>query len=195
MYSLDKAVEQVLRWTAAKQKERQQVVALLGELARRCEEASKVWSGYLASPGPNGDKFAIVTWVGAERAKQLHELNLEARADLQALAALAGPSVSRVVGLDDDVVAMAYRSLNPGETGPQAAQASIEALKARVQYLQGLRSRIEKTPPAKGGSAPAKKAAKPAARKPAARKTVKKTAKPKKKAATKKPVPKKKKRK
>jgi hypothetical protein len=186
MYSLDKAVEQVLRWTAARQKERQQVVALLGELVRHCEEASKVWSGYLASPGPDGDKFAIVTWIGAERAKQLHELNLKARADLQALAKLAGPPVSRVVGLDDDVIEMAYRSLMPGETGPQAAQASIDALKQRIQYLQGLRARIEKTPPAKGGSAPAKKATKSAAGKPAAKKPAKKAAKAKKAARKKK---------
>jgi hypothetical protein len=187
MYSLDKAVELVLRWPAAKQKDRQQVIALLGELVRRCEEAMKVWSDYAASPGAPGDRFALVTWVGAARSKELHEINLRAKDHLRGLATLAGAPAARIADLDEDVIEMAYRSLKPDETGPQAAQASIAALKDRIQYLQALRTRVEKTPPAKAVAS-----AKPAAKKAAPKKAGKKRAAAPKKAAKKKAAPKKK---
>jgi hypothetical protein len=178
MYSLNNAVELVSRWPSSKQQQRAQVGALLDGLIVRCEDAIKVWKGYVASPGAPGDRFSLVTWVGSDRARQLFDIHLAARGEAQRLCDLAGPAAGRLLGLDEDVVEMAYRQLGEGETGPQAAETALAKLNQRVQYLNGLKQKLRAAPPA----------GKPAAKKAAG----KKAAPAKKKAAAKKPAKKKK---
>jgi len=172
MYSLERAVEQVSQWPSGKDKERARLAGLADEMSSRCKEAKKVWEGYLASPGAPGNPFALMSWIGAARTKQLHEINLVARDALLRLTAAAGPGAGRIADLDDDVIEMAYRQLQPGETGTDAAKNAIARLDEQIGYLGSLRQRLLT---AKSKSAPA---VKPAAgkKKPAVKKAVGKKA-------------------
>ncbi len=182
MYSLERAVELVSRWPSGKDKERARLAGLVDELVGRCQEAKKVWEGYLASPGAPGNQFALMSWIGAARTKQLHEINLVAREALLRLTAAAGPGAGRIANFDDDVIEMAYRQLQPGETGTDAAKKAIIRLDEQIGYLGSLRQRLLT---AKGKPAPAAKPAagkkKPAAKKAAAAKPRKPAKKPAKK--------------
>jgi hypothetical protein len=175
MYSLNKAIELVSRLPSSKQSQRAEVASLLDGLIARCEDASKLWQGYAKSPGAPGDRFSLVTWVGADRARQLFDIHLAARHQAQRLCDLAGPAAGRLLGLDEDVIEMAYRQLGEGETGSQAAEAALAKLNQRIQYLNGLKQKLRAAPPAgkPAAKAPAKKA-KTAKKKPAARKPAKK---------------------
>jgi hypothetical protein len=187
MYSLEKAVEQVSRWPSGKDKERARLAGLVDDMIRRCQEAKKVWEGYLASPGAPGTSFALLSWVGPARARQLHEINLAARAALLKVTADAGPGAGRFANLDEDVIEMAYRQLEPGETGPDAARKAVSRLDEQVSYLGSLRKRLLT---AKGKTASAAKTAAPKkaapARKPAGKKKATPAKKPAKKKAAKK---------
>jgi hypothetical protein len=173
MYSLDKVVSLVEQWKPSQQKGRDEIVKGLADLIRRAEEARSVWQEYLAAPGPEGNHFALMSWVGPQRAKRLHEINLEAKATLRRIAALAGPAAGRFADLDEEPIEMAYRQIGPDETGPQAAQAAVEKLNARIRYFQAVRERIAKAPVAKDAprAAAKKKVAKKAAKRPAAAKS------------------------
>jgi hypothetical protein len=176
MYSLNKAVELVSRWPSSKQQQRTQVTALFDGLITCCEDAIKVWQGYAASPGAPGDRFSLVTWVGSDRARKLFDIRLAARGQAQRLCDLAGPAAGRLLGLDEDVVEMAYRQLGEGETGSQAAETALAKLNQRIQYLHSLKQRLRAAPPASkpaAKKASGKKAA-PTKKKPAAKKAAKK---------------------
>jgi len=183
MNSLDKAVELVLRWKADRRKDRAEIVARLEGVIKECQAAVQVWQGYLAKPGAPGDQWTIVSWIGAERAKQLLDINLRAKQMVEEACRLAGPEAGRFAHFDEDPVETAYRQLKQGESGGDAAKTAVERLRARMDHLRGL---IERARSAKPAAASAKKAAgkKGAARKPAkkaAAKPAKKKAAPKKK--------------
>jgi hypothetical protein len=135
---------------------RARAASLIAQLVRDCEQASAVWQGYLAKPGPAGDQWSIVSWVGAARAKELYDIHLGARERVLAIAALAGPEFGRFADLEADPIELAYRQLNPGETGPDAARAALERLAARradlVRQLKRLGSAARAKP-----AAPARK--------------------------------------
>lgn len=172
MNSLDSAIAVIAKWPATKQKERATAKATLAGLIADCEAAIKVWEGYLAAPTSSGDRWSIVAWIGAERGKQLHELNLSAKSQLVALCRSAGGKAARIAHLEDDLIEMAYRMLNPGETGIDAAQGAVRTLRERMEFLRGLLGQLAATPAAAKPkraagkpkaakkSAPAKKAAK-----------------------------------
>jgi hypothetical protein len=193
MHSLDTAIAVISKWPAGKQKERDAARAALAGLIGDCEAAIKVWQGYLAAPTTSPDKWSIVAWIGAERGKQLYEINLAARQRLHAVCASAGGAAARSVLLDDDLIEMAYRMLAPGETGVDAANSAAQKLQEQIAHLRALLARLSAAPStAKVGAALAKRPTKPgkpkAVRKKAA--TKRKTApkpkagkKPKKRAA------------
>lgn len=186
MNSLDKAVELVLRGKADRPKDRAEIVARLEGVIKECQAAVQVWQGYLAKPGAPGDQWTIISWIGAERAKQLLDINLRAKQMVEEACRLAGPAAGRFVHFDEGPVETAYRQLKPGESGGDAAKSAVERLQARMNHLRGL---IERVRSAKSAAAPAKGAVKKAAgKKTAAIKSAKKAAaKPaKKKAAPKK---------
>jgi hypothetical protein len=143
---------------------RERARALLDGLVRDCRAAADVWREYLAAPGAAGDIWSLVSWVGPERARRLHEINLSAKAQLLAIGRLAGPEAARFMDLDEDMIEMAYRQLAPGETGPDAARAAIERLDAKAARLPQWRAQLQggKTASAavkaKAGMARAKKA-------------------------------------
>ena len=183
MNSLDKAVELVLRWKADRQKDRAEIVARLEGVIKECQAATQVWQSYLAKPGASGDQWTIISWIGAERAKQLLDINLRAKQMVEEACRMAGPEAGRYVNFDEGPVETAYRQLNQGESGVDAAKTAVERLQARTNHLRGL---IERVRSAKPAAAPAKKSAskKTSTKKPAkkaAAKPAKKKAAPKKK--------------
>lgn len=187
MNSLDRAVELVLQWTAERQKDRSEVAGFLEELIGDCRAALAIWQEYVAAPGAPGDKFSLVSWVGPDRAKRLHEINLRAKERLEHACRLAGPRAGRFATLDEDIVEMAYRHLQPEETGPQAAQKAIEGLNARIDTVRRAVERIRAAPPAQKAAGREKPTAKgKAAKRSSAPRGAKK------RTPTKKPAPKKK---
>jgi hypothetical protein len=168
------------------------VAAKLEALAVLGEKSVKIWQGYLDQPGATGDKYTLVSWMGADRARQLYELSLEAGELVKDVCAAAGDA-ARFLVLDESPIVQAYGQLKDGETGPQAAQARLAAQQAMVKHLHGLAGQARSAKPATGKK-PAAKAAgkpakakkrpaakkkpaakrKPAARKPAAKKAAKK---------------------
>ncbi|OGI44944.1 MAG: hypothetical protein A2150_00835 [Candidatus Muproteobacteria bacterium RBG_16_64_11] len=186
MNSLEKAVELVVRWPARQQAQRMEVANRLDAVIKDCRAARDIWQGYLDSPGAPGDRWALVSWIGPERAKRLHEINLGAKGRLKTVADAAGPEAGRFILFEEDVIEMAYRQLPDGETGPDAAKASIAVMNERIKLLGDWVQRLRSAKPlaTKAASEAAKKktAKKPIHAKPAA---TKKKAKPK-------PAPKKK---
>lgn len=181
MDSLDRAIELVIRWKADRQKQRADVLSRLDAVVKDCQAAVQVWQGYLAKPGAPGDQWTIISWVGPDRAKQLHEINLRAKQNVEEICRMAGPRSGRFVTLDDDVIEMAYRMLKPGETGADAAKTAVQRLQERMEYIRGLMQRL-KAPPAKApGKKPATKQGTPKKAGKKATKSSKKKAAPAKK--------------
>ncbi len=150
MNSLDQAIELISRWKADRQKQRAEVLSRLEAVAKECQAALQVWQGYLAKPGAPGDQWTIMSWVGPDRAKQLHEINLRAKENVEEVCRMAGSQSGRFIGLEAnaDVIEMAYRMLKPGETGIEAATSAVQQLQERMNYVQGLMQRIRSAKPA-----------------------------------------------
>ena len=162
MYSLDKAVELVVQWPADRKKDRDEIISLLEEVVKDCRNAIQVWQGYLNASGDPGDKWTLISWMGPERVKELHEINLSAKEHIKRVSEFAGPEASRFVIFDEDVIEMAYRQLQPDETGPDAARLAIQRMGERIDRIHTLIERIRTTkPPIKKTSKarPARKAA------------------------------------
>jgi hypothetical protein len=160
------------------------VAAKLEAIAVLGEEAARVWQEYLAKPGAPGDKYTLVSWIGADRARQLYELHLRVAALVEEVCAAAGPQ-ARFLVLDESPVVMAYAQLREGETGPQAAQQRFAAQQAMNKHIRDLANQVRNLKPGT-----AKAGAKPAGQKPAVPARAKKAA-PRKKPAAKKAAPKK----
>jgi uncharacterized protein YdbL (DUF1318 family) len=178
MQILDQAVETIRKQGA----QGAPLAAKLEAIAAAGDQAARLWQGYLDSPGAPGDKYTIVSWIGAERAKQLHELSLQTHALVKDVCAAAGKQ-ARFLVLDESPISLAYRGLKEGETGPQAAQALLAEQQATNKHLRAL---ADKVPCNQAGSQSEEKAGgkegcakKKAARKPAAKKKAKKAAKKK----------------
>lgn len=179
-----------------------QVAAKLEAIGAVCDEAARVWQGYLDRPGAPGDKYTLVSWVGPDRSRQLYDLSLKAKTLVDEVCAAAGPT-ARLLVLDESPVVMAYAGLAEGETGPQAAGARLAAQQAVSKRLRALADTVRTLKPGSGktaaaktnktkrpatGKSAAKTKKKPAAKKPAAKKKVARKAarKPAKKAPKKK---------
>lgn len=162
------------------------VAARLEALAALGDKAAAIWQGYLDNPGAPGDKYALVTWVGADRSKKLYDLSLEARELVNEVCAATGPA-ARFLVLDESPIALAFVGLKEGENGVQLAKAQLAAQQATNKHLRVLADQVRSAKPAAAGKspAPARKAAKPAPKKAAPKKTAAK------KAAAKKPAGKK----
>lgn len=170
MDSLDRAIDLVSRWKADRKKQRDEVLTRLESVIKDCQAAIKVWQDFLANPGKPGDQWAIMSWTGPERAKQLHEINLRAKASVEDVCRLAGPAAGRFAVLDDDVIEMAYRQLKPGESGIDAAKTAVTNSQKFMEYLHGLIERVRSAKAPAAGKSPAKKAEKKTATKPAKKK-------------------------
>ena len=160
-----------------------EVAAKLEAIAALGDEAARIWQGYLSQPGASGDKYTLISWIGAERARQLYELHLKAKVLVGEVCAAAGP-LARVLVLDESPVVMAYVQLNEGETGVQAAQGRFADQQAMNQHVRGLANQARTLKPGV-----VKAAAQPAGKTPAAKPSARRVA-AKKKPTAKKPAPK-----
>jgi hypothetical protein len=188
MQILDQAVEAIRKQGAMGRVHGAELAATLEAIAACGDRAARLWQGYLDNPGAAGDKYTIVSWIGAERAKQLHELSLQAQVLVNDVCAAAGEQ-ARFLVLDESPIALAYRGLKDGETGPQAAQSLLTAQQATNKHLRALADKLRAIKPVAAKPA-AKAATKPAAKKAASKAVKKKTA-TKKKTSAKKPATKK----
>lgn len=145
MDQLEQMVEAILQRPAPGNM-RDQVVAALDGVATDCEAAIRVWLGYLDAPGAPGDTWTILSWIGAARAKQLHEVNLSAKAHIGRMAEMVGPATGRFAALGGDVIEMGYRQLRPGETGTDAARSAVAIMQERIVRVQVLKERIRTAP-------------------------------------------------
>ena len=150
MNSLDRAIEVALQWKPNRHKDRAEVLSRLENAAQQCQTAAQVWKGYLDKPGTPGDHWTILSWIGPDRTKQLHDINLRAKQDVEEVCRMAGPEAGRFIGLEEtaDVVEMAYRMLKPDETGVDAAKAAVQKVQERTEYLRGLIARLRAGKPA-----------------------------------------------
>jgi hypothetical protein len=186
MQILDLAVEAIRKQGTKGRVSGAQLAAKLEAIAACGDQGARIWQGYLDKPGEPGDKYTIVSWVGAERAKQLYELSLQTHVLVKDVCAAAG-NQARFLVLDESPIALAYRGLKEGETGPQAAQALLAEQQATNKHLRVLADKLRAIKPvaakpaAKAVKKPAVKkkvvAKKTSAKKPAAKKAAKKVAK------------------
>lgn len=189
MRILDQAVQAIQAQAAKGRVNGAQLALTLEAIAADGEQALRIWQGYLDNPGAPGEKYSIISWIGAERAKQLHELSLTAHALINTVCAAAGDQ-ARFLVLEESPIVLAYRGLKEGETGPQAAQA---AAVLQQEYIAQVRTFAGQVRNIKLVAVPVRVLKKLAAKKAAPKAPQKKTAikKPTAKQAVKKPAKKK----
>ena len=186
MQILDLAVETIRKQGAKGRVNSAPLAAKLEAMAVCGDQAVRIWQSYLDKPGTPGDKYSIVSWIGAERAKQLYELGLRSHTLVNEVCAATG-SQARFLVLDESPIALAYRGLKAGETGTQAAQALLAEQQATNKHLRALANKLRAVRPVAAKKPAAKSAKKPAAKK-AARKAAKKKPAVRKKTTAKKPA-------
>jgi hypothetical protein len=177
MQVLDQAVAAIQARAGKGRVDGAQVAARLKALAALGEEATRIWQGYVDRPGTPGDRFAMVTWIGSERARQLYDLSLKARDLVKDVCAAAGDQ-ARFLVLDESPIVLAYQMLKDGETGMDVAKAALarqQAVIAHVRVLADKAAAIKATTAKPAGKKPAGK--KPAAKKIPPKKTPPKAAK------------------
>jgi hypothetical protein len=188
MQIVDQAVQVIRKQGATGRLNGAQLAAKLEAIAACGDQAARIWQGYLEKPGAPGDKYTMVSWIGAERAKQLYELSLHVHTLVNDVCAAAGAQ-ARFLVLDESPIVLAYRGLKDAETGPQAAQAALTAQQATNKHLRALADTLRTIKPT--AAKPATKAKKKPAAKETLPKTKKKKATAKKKATVKKSAAKK----
>lgn len=182
MQILDQTVEAVRVQGSKGRVNGAQAAATLAAIAECGEQALQIWQDYLANPGAPGDKYSIVSWIGAERAKQLHELSLKAYGLMNVLRTSTGDQ-ARFLVLGESPIVLAYRGLKEGETGPQAAQAAVTEQQESIAHVRALADQVRSL---KSSGTAAKPAKKPANKKTASKGRTKVAS--KKKPSTKKPA-------
>jgi len=158
-----------------------QVASRLEAIAALCDEAARIWKGYVDNPGAPGDKYTLISWMGADRANQLQDLSFKAKTLVDEVRAATGPE-ARFLVFDESPIVMAYVQLRDGETGPQAAQDRLAVQQAMSRHLRALADKVRSVKP----GATQKTAGKPAAKKKAAKQKPAKKAVARKKTTTKK---------
>lgn len=197
MHCLNRTISQIEQGGMDREINRKQAVIEIESVIAQCQEAMKEWQEYLKSPGAPGDKWSVLSWVGPQRAKRLHEISLEARAHMIQACMALGAVGGHVAALEDSVVVSAYGQLPMGQAGMDAANTAVQKMQQDIKHLDKVIERIKSAPAVKVKKPVPKtsSAAKPAAKKAAGGKKAapaKKPAAKKKAAGKKKPVGKKK---
>lgn len=138
MNSLEKAVDLISQGSAERRPLREEAIGLLEGAVQDCEEAIGLWEDYLANPGQPGEPGrSIMTWIGPQRSKRLHEISLRAQARIERVCKAAGGPAGRFVWLEEDLIEPPYRQLKAGQTGPDAANEAVVHLRQRIDRLRG----------------------------------------------------------
>lgn len=148
MKSLEKAIDLMRQWPAARAKEREEAAGVLEAAIRDCEAAIGIWQDYIANPGePAKAERSVMTWIGSQRAKHLHELSLQAQARIEQVCRMAGPPASRFAALEEDLIEAPYSQLKAGQSGPDFARQAVARLNDRITFLRGLITRLRNAEP------------------------------------------------
>ncbi len=173
MHCLNRTISLIEQGEMDREINRKQAITSIEVIIAKCEEAIKVWQEYLKSPGAPGDKWSVLSWVGPQRAKHLHEIGLDANAQMvQACLSLGAPG-GHIAALEDSVVVSAYGQLATGQTGMDAAKAAVQQMQQDIKHLSKVIERIKSAPAVrvkKPATAAATQAKKPAAKKAASKK-------------------------
>lgn len=154
MNALEAAVDTVARKERDPAR-RKRCVDLLNGMAADCAQAAKVWGNYAgkAATVTPASPAVFINWTGPELARELFNIHLSCREKWNEF-------TQGQATLEDEMVVLAYRKLNDGETGPDAARAAVETLNARIGLLKaGAEKLMTATPAAKAKPAPKAKPA------------------------------------
>ena len=132
MNLLDQAVQVIGDWGTDRDADRQRWAALLEGIQNDMEEAIGLWEKALAESPAECDRFMLVVWVGAERAKRLHRLYLRGKETAAELTELTGVSFKDTLGMAKELqIVTAYGELKADESGADRATQAIETLTER----------------------------------------------------------------
>lgn len=177
MIVLDRVVDRIAHGVS-RPGDRKEAISLLEGIVADCNAAVSAWKGCLDKPAGAPEEMSLVGVIGRDVARELFHLHLAVREKVLRLAAIAGTEAG--AGLDDEIIKTAYRGLEQGETGADAARAAIAVMEQRIGHIRELIQAVRTTKPVKKPAATKKKAKKAAKAKTKARKaTGKKRAKKK----------------
>lgn len=118
---------------------REQVRNCLQAIASQMTAAEQLWNSYLDNPEASDDRFTLVMWIGAERARALHRIHLELRTHARSLSECGGVAFCDTIGIASAVdIVEAYDQLQEGESGPQRAEQAVATIAARRQGIEAL---------------------------------------------------------
>jgi hypothetical protein len=141
--SLEKAVDLISQGGAERRQLREEAIGLLEGAVQDCEEAIGLWQDYLANPGQPGEPgHSIMTWIGPQRSKHLHEISLRAQARIERVCKAAGGPAGRFAWLEEDLIEPPYRQLKADQSGSDLANEAVARLKQRIDRLRSLIERL-----------------------------------------------------
>ena len=143
MSLLDQAVQVIGEWGADRDADRKRCAALLEGIQNDMEEAIGLWEKTLAESPAECDRFMLVVWVGAERAKQLHRLYLRGKETAAELTKLTGVAFNDTLGMAEEIqIVTAYGELKADESGADRAKQAIETLTTRKSRIRETRASL-----------------------------------------------------
>ncbi len=136
MTVLDRARSEIAGWGDDREPARRRCLELLQAMNANLGEAVRTWEAALAAGEPEPDRFRLVPWFGAERARALHRLHLEQRDIAQELTELTAIPFKDTMGIVDEIdIVEAYAQVRPGDSAADWANAAIATLRTRAERL------------------------------------------------------------
>ncbi|WP_025771458.1 hypothetical protein [Thioalkalivibrio sp. HK1] len=136
-----KTVEASASWSA---KERTACAELLGDAARRIDEAVAIWEDALQSPDHREVPFTAIVHFGAQRARTLQRLHFEQRDLAAKLTGQTGIVYRDSLGMDESIdVVQPFAQFEKDESLHDRARKAIETLRERAGRLADTIKSIE----------------------------------------------------
>ena len=137
MSLLERAVQMSGDWGADRDADRKRCAALLEGIHDDMEEAIGLWEEAVAEAPAETNKFLLVVWVGAERARRLHRLYLRGKETAAELTELTGVCFKDTLGMAEELqIVTAYGELKADESGAERAKQAIETLTERKSRVR-----------------------------------------------------------
>lgn len=126
----------VSAWGPCEAAKRDACAALLSRAEENMAAALDIWREVHAQEPGDGNRFTVVLWFGAERAKALHRIHLDQVRIGASLTELTGVAFNDTMGVADDFdIVQAYGQLRRDETPTEHAEHAIDVLTRRIQQL------------------------------------------------------------
>ncbi len=119
-------------WDSDRDGDRQRCAALLEGIQNDMQEAIGLWEKAVTEALAECNRFMLVVWVGAERARQLQRLYLRGKESAEELTKISGVPFKDTLGMTEELqIVTAYGELKAGESGADRAKQAIETLTER----------------------------------------------------------------